>query len=476
MIRLVPEWTKDYEEFWEAIKRRNLLFIKLRYIAVLMLIVFNYSGEYFLELKLSSLQHTIIELTTAVILIYNLVFHFIRPKLKSVTGKFNPLHLSLLQIVCDLTALTILVYFTGGVESPLRTFYVFHMIIGSLILPTYIIYTIATLSVAVVAAMSFLQFYNLLPAFPINGLYRQPEYGNLSFILVFLVDFTLLIMVSVFLANKIAHQLYKREKQLVETLEKLNVAENKKQKYIMGIVHEIKSPIAATKSILEIIEKGYLGEISAQVKEKIERAKIRTGEALEMINTILRISRMRLLNQKSFDVIDIHKILKKVIDGHSEVARSKNININLIEKGKKKENVEGDETLLELVFSNIIANALKYSETNGNIELTVRYGKDSLEVQICDDGIGIPAGELKKIFDSYYRSTNINNLQTEGSGLGLSLVKEIVEQHNGKIKAKSPSPLGSEKRPGTCFKIKLPYSGRKSKMEKEPRLTIKGGV
>ncbi len=475
MLRLVPEWTKDYEEFWEAIKRRNLLFIKLRYIAVLMLITFNYSGE-IINIKLSNIQHSVIEVTTAVILLYNLLFHFIRPKLKSESGKFNPLHLSLLQIMCDLTALTLLVYFTGGVESPLLIFYVFHMIIGSLILPTYIIYTIATLSVLVIAVISFLQFHDLLPAHPVTGLYLHQEYRHLPFVIVFLVDFTFLILVSVFLANKIAHQLYKREKQLVETLEKLNVAENRKQKYIMGIVHEIKSPIAASKSILEIIEKGYLGEISSQVKEKIERAKIRTGEALEMINTILRISRMRLLNQKSFGVVNIRDILTKVIEGHSDVAKLKNVNIKLIEKGKKKENVEGDESLLELVFSNIIGNALKYSETNGNIELTVRYGKNALEVQICDDGIGIPKGELEKIFDSYYRSDNIKKLQSEGSGLGLSLVKEIVEQHNGNIKAKSPSPLGNKERPGTCFKIKLPYAAGKFRMEKEPRLTIKGGV
>ncbi len=474
MIKLVPDWTKEYVEFWDAIKRRNLLFIKLRYIAVLMLLGFGYFAS-LIELQLTPTQKLLILFIAVIIFLYNVAFQFIRPKLKSESGKFNPLHLSLLQILFDLTALTILVYFTGGIESPLLAFYVFHMIIGSLILPTYIIYTIAGLSFTVITAMALLQFYSVIPSFPIRRLYSQPEFDNIRFVLVSLIDFALLIFVSVFLANKIAHQLYKREKQLVETLEKLNVAENRKQKYIMGIVHEIKSPIAATKSILDLVSKGYVGKLSEEVKAKIKRAEARTDEALEMINTILRISGMRLLNQKKFALVDIVKILRKVIDSYSEIARSKNIYIELIEKGKRKDNVEGDEKLLELVFSNIVANALKYSETNGHIQLTVSYGRKSVEIQICDDGIGVPPHELDKIFDSYYRSANLKELKTEGTGLGLSLVKEIVEQHNGKIKAKSPSPLGSEKRQGTCFKIKLPYSVKRTEPD-EALLTIKGGV
>ncbi len=475
MLKLVPEWTKDYVEFWDAIKRRNLLFIKLRYVAVVMLAGFNYSGE-LIGLHLSSTQKLVIGITAIIILSYNLIFHFVRPRLKSETGKFNPLHLSLLQIVLDLTALTILVYFTGGVESPMLNFYVFHMIIGSLILPTYIIYTIAGLSITAIIAMSLLQYNSFLPSFPIRGFYNETQYNNLSFIAVSLIDFALLIFVSVFLANKIAHQLYKREKQLVETLEKLNVAEKSKQKYIMGIVHEIKSPIAATRSILDIVAKGYVGKISDDVKEKIKRAEVRTEQALELINTILRISRMRLLHHKQFEIVDIKEILQQVIKNYADIARSKNIKIELIDKGKKKEKVKGDEKLLALVFSNILANALKYSEGNGKIQMITNYGRNYLEIQICDDGIGVPQRELNKIFDSYYRSTNIKDLQTEGSGLGLALVKEIIEQHGGKIKAKSPSPIGSEDRPGTCFKIKLPYSGKHPQLDEEFRLTIKGGV
>ena len=96
-------------------------------------------------------------------------------------------------------------------------------------------------------------------------------------------------------------------------------------------------------------------------------------------------------------------------------------------------------------------------------------------LSVCDNGAGIPKNEMEKIFDAFYRASNMENA-AEGSGIGLSLVKEIVEQHQGKVEVESPSPFGDENNPGTCFKIIIPYSAEDAKRMREYGMTIKGGV
>ena len=135
MLNLIPSWAVHYEQFWNSVKRRNLWFIQLRYAAALMLLAFLFGTRYILSLTLTSTQFSATISITILILLYNIAIHFFRKRVKMVNEGFNHLHLSLLQMVLDLAALTLLIYFLGTLENPLYMFYIFHMIIGSLILP-----------------------------------------------------------------------------------------------------------------------------------------------------------------------------------------------------------------------------------------------------------------------------------------------------------------------------------------------------
>ena len=139
MISLVPSWARNYDAFWDAIRKRNLWFIKLRYGAVALLSLFLISANYVLGVKFSEEQRVALVFINAFILIYNILLHLFRRKIKTISGKFNPLHFSLLQMNLDISALYLLVYYTGTIESPLYMLFVFHMIIGSLVLPGVVI-------------------------------------------------------------------------------------------------------------------------------------------------------------------------------------------------------------------------------------------------------------------------------------------------------------------------------------------------
>ena len=257
MLVLVPEWAHFYGEFWKAIRMRNLWFIRLRYFAVIILVGFLLIGEYLLNFDFSQVQMKAIIIISCIILVYNLVIHKTRNYASCEPDKFNALHISLIQMIIDLIALMVLVYYTGTIDSPLYMFFIFHAIIGSMILPGHLVYLISGLISTVFSLLVFLERFQVINRHVIHGLFSGVRNHTLSHDIIFLIIFACMLLISVYIANKIARQLYKREQQLRSTLEKLKESEIAKQKYTMGIVHEIKTPISAVMSILELIHSKY---------------------------------------------------------------------------------------------------------------------------------------------------------------------------------------------------------------------------
>ncbi|MFH0733679.1 MAG: HAMP domain-containing sensor histidine kinase [bacterium] len=470
MIKLVPEWALFYDEFWDAISRRNSLFIKLRYLAVLMLILFLFISNYLLNLQLSIKQIWAISLVSLIIVLYNISIQKIRPHVGCSVDKFNKMHLSLIQMVLDLILLTILVYYTGGINSPIYLFYIFHMIIGSLILPGYIIYGVCLLVIFSYSIMIFLQHYNFIGTHIIAGLHITEINHPPAFVILFILVFGTMMLSSVFLANKIARQLYLREQQLVDSIQKLKDVEIEKQKYIMGIVHEIKTPVAAVQSIVDIVLQKYVGPISTEVEEKLIRAKKRTEESINLINSILKISRLRLLNVHNDENLEISELLKNIIEKLNEQCKAKNIQIIFNDESNLLIPLKGDKVLTEIAFSNILSNSIKYTQNDGLIDILIYEFDNNLIITFNDNGIGIPKEEINKVFSQFYRASNTKNKNYEGSGMGLSVVIEILEKINGILEIDSPSDIGTAERPGTKVKITIPLP---SKLELSPLRKIK---
>ena len=457
MLSMVPDWAREQKEFWEAIRRRNLWFIKLRYIVVLVLLAASLISTVIFKIEFSQIQLTAGSLITASIFGYNLTLYRLRKHTKPDINKFNPLYLSLLQMILDLIALLLLVYFTGTIESPFYILFVFHMIAGSLILPGAIVYSLAVIFVTLFVSLIILEHLGIIPHHQISGLFGVGLHNNINFILAYLTTFCFMIFVTVYLANGIARQLYRREQDLVDSMKKINAAEKEKQKYIMGIVHEIKTPIVAVASYIDIILQKFLGPIDETVEEKLIRAKTRTDEGIQMINDVLNVSKLTLYDQYDEEDIDVEELVSAVIKRRSASAEAQLIKLKVLDLREKKEKCKGDKFLLDIAISNLIGNAIKYGVDEGNIEIRIKSDPNNLFIEVCDDGVGIPADELPKIFKEFYRAKNVKKIVSEGSGLGLSVVKRIVERHGGRIKAESPSRMADRDHPGSCFTISIPF-------------------
>jgi signal transduction histidine kinase len=429
----------------------------LRYGAVFMLAGFLISSRFILGFKFAGQQNTALLSLTISILIYNFLLHKVYKSVKKEQGKFNPMQFSLLQMMLDLLALGLIVYYTGSIESPLFMLFVFHMIIGSLILPGVVIYTIAIIVVVIFNSVIFFEYLKLIPHESVKGLLTVPLYNNFNYLISCDVIFSFVIIISVFLANTIASQLYHIEQQLVELLDKLKAAEEEKQKYIIGIVHEIKTPLTAVHSYLDIVLGKILGTVNSKIEERLIRARFRSGEAIQMINDVLKISKLRLLDEVTKEEIELSDIIVPVIKKQSVNLRAKHIMLNFFDVRTLKKKIMGDKFLLEIAFSNLISNAVKYVGNNGLIELDITDNEKFVEIEVSDNGIGIPPNDIGKIFRDFFRASNIKDKSYEGTGLGLSVVKQIIERHNGSITVESPSKLCMGNKPGAAFKIRLRY-------------------
>jgi signal transduction histidine kinase len=446
---LIPKYVQIYDEYFKTIKRYNNWFIELRYAAILSLVTLLLILNILPGIQLSFFQNISIIIITAIILIYN--FHF--NNLIKLKKKEDQVVLSFIQIVADLVSLSALIYLLGGIEAPIFLFYIFHVIIGSIILPVGVVYSLVSICLLVFTILSSLELVGIIPHQKIIGLFNFEFYNNLNYLVVFLGIFASLIFISIFITSKIVKDLYEREQQLKRALDDLCQAEKSKQKYVAAVVHELKSPIAAASSILDLILGDFLGDVSEVIKDKVVRAKERISESIQMINQMVRFSRFKLLNKIEIEHVNLSEMIRKYILSIKPLAEKKNIYINVKQNQEDDIFLNCDRNLFELVFSNLFNNAVKYNNQNGELLVELIVKDELLTIDISDTGIGIPKSDKEKIFEEYYRASNVK--QVEGTGTGLNIVKSIIENHNGTIKFYSPSKINSEIGTGTTFSISL---------------------
>ncbi len=472
IFTLVPPRVQ-FEDFWVEIRKRNLWLIKLRYGAVLMLTSLIL-GTYLLRIiypdfYLYTLPHWII---ASSILLYNTFFHLLWLKLaqrrdwfgdkgdkkdNEELRRFRSPHFSLLQICTDFIALILFIYFTGGIETPLFVLYIFHVIIGSLFLPGIVMSLIITTVFVASVLLTLLEYFSIIPHYTIQGLLISHQYDNIQYIIVFYIIFALALYLSTYLANSISKELYRRQRALDEAYKELEKAEKAKSKYLMSFVHDLKTPISAVITYLNMIMEDAYGKVAEEIRRPIERSIIRLNSGIDLINDILCLSSLKLgiltTEPKDINLVDL---FNEILKDFRDAIQNKKINVNIKSHPAEIVTFKADWTILKLAFSNLISNSIKYTDEGGIVEIYLNDSHSLLTVSIADNGIGIPPGEKDKIFKDFYRSTISKKKGIEGTGLGMSVVIEALKYYNATIKIESPSYLKSlQDRPGTEFIIEF---------------------
>ena len=458
MLNLIPEHTRDFDYLYRLVSDRNKWFIQLRYGAAGMLFIFFIYLQFFSD-RASAFQNTVILVITLIILAYNIILDISTRKDERLP-EWNvnvPMSVAFAQMVCDLIMLLALVYVTGLLASPFSFFFVFHAIIGSMVLPGRIVTAIFVILLVIYSCFVLLVEFNLLPYYDLLGGDTE-EHLPLSKMIVYLAAYWLMLLMSVKFANSLAESHFRREQELNEAMKLIQTAELEKQKYVMAVVHEIKSPIAAITSYLNILLGGIAGELSDKVKDILRKSKLRADDAIVLTNDILDVSRVKLLEQVKKEPLYAEKIITNCIDGVRHKLEDKRISLELHEGADRCSQINGDKRLMELVISNLLSNAVKYTPEGGRIEVSIRCPDDSLAIEVSDTGIGIPKKEQDELFSEFFRASNARKLNVEGTGLGLAAVKLAVEKNEGNISVESPGMLASDEYPGTTIRLSFPVA------------------
>lgn len=236
----------------------------------------------------------------------------------------------------------------------------------------------------------------------------------------------------------------KMVKQLKNQIAKSKKLEQYKSEFLQNITHEIKTPITAINSAIELIE--ARNSIEKTDKECFEIIQYQIKAIDQLVNDILCLSEIEVAKNSednNFEKIELNNLINKVIDEFSYA----DIKINFIQN--KTVTINCDEDLFSIAISNILSNAVKYSKSD-KIDIVLNKYNNKIELIIKDYGVGIESEHLTKIFERFYRIDKNRSRKLGGSGLGLSIVKNIIELHNGEIKAYSKPAQGTE------FRITLP--------------------
>ena len=235
-------------------------------------------------------------------------------------------------------------------------------------------------------------------------------------------------------------ELYKLSLTLNKMLDKIEDLIVKEKQFTSDASHELRTPISV------ILAQGeYLLDIADNEKEK-ELAKSivdKSNQVSKLVSRLLLLARIDSNRQKiNKEKVDLSVLVDIAADGMRELAKSKNIVI--LTDVSENTIVNADEALLISAISNLISNAIKYGRESGHVIIKASKYGDSTEIVVSDNGICISSEHLEKIWGRFYRVDDVRNDEYGSSGLGLSMVKSIVELHNGKIFVKSQPGKGTE--------------------------------
>ena len=425
--------------------------IKLRWFAIACTFLITIISQYLFNI---SLPFNKIYILIVLLFFTNLVYLltiYINTKNNKILH-FRQIRLFLnLQVSVDLSFLTGLLHFSGGIENPVIVFYIFHIILSSILLPRIDSFIQATYTQILFICMVVLEYKNVLPHYALNEHLSDLLESDIRYLSFALFVFSTTSYMVVFLTSYVTRQLRKNELKLVKLNNKLNEKDKVKNEYVLRLTHDIKGYVTSIKSSLDVLNMGIYGEINERYKPFLESTNKILNQLSVFIRDLLRLTRSKLDGDQIKEDVVIHQLIHNVIDELKIQISEKKINITTkIEPDLKK--LYAFPLSVKEMMINVIGNAIKYSSANGDVIIEAKkYNSKNALFTITDKGIGIPDNEIPQLFNEFYRASNASK-EYEGSGLGLAIVKQIVYNHGGKVWIKS-LPLK-----GTSVYITLPFS------------------
>ena len=399
---------------------------------------------------------------------YNLVVWSVNRWVPAATRGISVSHFTNAQIALDLVFLTVLLHFSGGIENPFVCYYVFHVVIASILLSRAATYLQVSFAVTLLAAMTASEAVGLVPHYHLPGFLDPQAYRRPSYALGVAAATTTMLVFAAFMATSITSRLRRREAEVVglsdalrehadelaDAYAALRQLEHDKSDYLHRAAHHLRSPLATLERMLTVVVEGRTGGISTKTHEMLERARDRARGMGDLARDLLVLSRARRAAVGAIqDRADLPALVRQVEADLQQQASLASVSL-VASCSPGVPDVAGDPETLRDLLANLLSNAIKYTPAGGEVRVNVSAAADAVEIRVSDTGIGIPAEEQPLVFDDFYRGSNARASGKDGTGLGLAIVKAIVEAHRGTVS------LESEVQAGTQVIVRLPLGAR----------------
>ena len=228
--------------------------------------------------------------------------------------------------------------------------------------------------------------------------------------------------------------------------------ERMKTLFVSMVAHELKAPIGAVEGYLNLILSGTLDTDQDRLKKIVARCLERTGALLNLIQDLLEITRRDAGRQeRRIEAVDMKALATSLVEFHRNEIEQHELRAELIASEGLRP-VQADRGDMERVFINLVSNAIKYNRKGGSITVRLSMLGDLLSMEVSDTGIGMTAEERQRLGEEFFRAKNANTRTITGTGLGVALVKKIIDSYNGALEVDSIPEQGS------TFRVLLPTS------------------
>lgn len=232
---------------------------------------------------------------------------------------------------------------------------------------------------------------------------------------------------------------------MVHLFEQLARTNKSKSEFIAIASHQMRSPLAQIKWFLELFDERYSAGMKPEYRDLLQRIGDTNEHLIRVTHDLLDVAR---IDQGETVVIkekvDVIPLVRGVISSHDGTIEQKGIQINLkLKLHEERVWIVADVRRLRVAIDNIVSNAVKYTRRNGDIEIEMRDEDNFVVLCVKDNGIGIPERQQSRLFEKFFRAENAKKMDVSGTGLGLYLTKNIIEQLGGELWYRSIEDVGT---------------------------------
>jgi signal transduction histidine kinase len=232
--------------------------------------------------------------------------------------------------------------------------------------------------------------------------------------------------------------------------DQLRKLENAKSRFVFAVAHQLKSPVGVMQGKLEMLQEGYVGDLAKEQRDAIAVALRRLAGLQALIRDLLTLAALEgQSGERVAAEVDVRAVVRKVLEQVRPDAAAKGIEVRA-EAVDPVPAVRANPADFELVVANLVENALKYTPPAGEVRVRIEPDGGHLCLTVSDTGIGVAKDDLPRLFDEFFRTQNAIASREAGTGLGLSLVRRIVDLYRGTI------AVASEQGKGTTFTVRWP--------------------